>query len=94
MSNLIRFISSQFSTLELFYNAKVKQYLPSTSGNGEKGQGLVEYALILVLVAIVVIVILALLGPAIGNVFSNIYCEVFYAGDGLEGTYCGGGSIG
>jgi len=38
----------------------------------EKGQGLVEYALILVLVAIVVIVILALLGPAIGNVFSVI----------------------
>lgn len=38
----------------------------------EKGQGLVEYALILVLVAIVVIVVLALLGPAIGNVFSNI----------------------
>ena len=37
----------------------------------EKGQGLVEYALILVLVAIVVIVILALLGPAIGNVFST-----------------------
>ena len=38
----------------------------------EKGQGLVEYALILVLVAIVVIVILSLLGPAIGNVFSQI----------------------
>jgi pilus assembly protein Flp/PilA len=38
----------------------------------EKGQGLVEYALILVLVAIVVIAILALLGPAIGNVFSTI----------------------
>lgn len=38
----------------------------------EKGQGMVEYALILVLVAIVVIVILALLGPAIGNVFSQI----------------------
>jgi pilus assembly protein Flp/PilA len=38
----------------------------------EKGQGLVEYALILVLVAIVVIVILAVLGPTIGNVFSNI----------------------
>ena len=38
----------------------------------EKGQGLVEYALVLVLVAIVVIVILALLGPAIGNVFSQI----------------------
>ena len=38
----------------------------------EEGQGLVEYALILVLVAVVVIVILALLGPAVGNVFSNI----------------------
>ena len=38
----------------------------------EKGQGLVEYALILVLVAIVVIAILLLLGPIIGNVFSNI----------------------
>jgi len=38
----------------------------------EKGQGLVEYALILVLVAVVVIAILTLLGPAIGNVFSTI----------------------
>jgi len=37
-----------------------------------QGPGLVEYALILVLVAVVVIVILALLGPAIGNVFSNV----------------------
>jgi pilus assembly protein Flp/PilA len=42
-------------------------YLPR-----EEGQGLVEYALILVLVAIVVIVVLALLGPAIGNIFSTI----------------------
>ena len=38
----------------------------------EDGQGLVEYALILVLVAVVVIAILSLLGPAIGNVFSTI----------------------
>jgi pilus assembly protein Flp/PilA len=38
----------------------------------EKGQGLVEYALILVLVAIVVIAVLLLLGPIIGNIFSNI----------------------
>jgi pilus assembly protein Flp/PilA len=38
----------------------------------EKGQGLVEYALILVLVAIVVIAVLTLLGPLIGNVFSTI----------------------
>jgi pilus assembly protein Flp/PilA len=38
----------------------------------EEGQGLVEYALILVLVAVVVIVILALVGPAVGNIFSNV----------------------
>ena len=38
----------------------------------EKGQGLVEYALILVLVAIVVIAVLMLLGQIIGNVFSTI----------------------
>jgi len=38
----------------------------------EEAQGLVEYALILVLVAIVVIAILLVLGPIVGNVFSNI----------------------
>ena len=38
----------------------------------EKGQGLVEYALILVLVAIVVIAALTILGPRIGKVFSSI----------------------
>jgi len=40
--------------------------------NKEQGQGLVEYALILVLVAIVVIAALMLLGPVIGNTFSSI----------------------
>ena len=38
----------------------------------ERGQGLVEYALIIALVAVVVIGILILLGPAIGSIFSNI----------------------
>ncbi len=38
----------------------------------EKGQGLVEYALILVLVAVVVLAVLVVLGPIIGNVFTNI----------------------
>jgi pilus assembly protein Flp/PilA len=42
----------------------------------EKGQGLVEYALILVLVAVVVIVVLAILGPSIGQVFSNIITAI------------------
>ena len=38
----------------------------------EKGQGMVEYALILVLVSIVVIVILLTMGRQIKNVFSNV----------------------
>jgi len=43
-------------------------YLPKH----EEGQGLVEYALILVLVVIVVIAIVAIMGPQIGNIFSRI----------------------
>jgi pilus assembly protein Flp/PilA len=42
----------------------------------QDGQGLVEYALILVLVALIVIVVLAILGPAIGNIFSQIVSVV------------------
>ena len=38
----------------------------------QRGQGMVEYALILVLVSIVVIVILLTMGNQIQNVFSNI----------------------
>ena len=38
----------------------------------EKGQGLVEYALILVLIAIVVITVLGLLGEQVNNVFQDI----------------------
>jgi len=38
----------------------------------EEGQGMVEYALILVLISIVVIVILSTLGKTVNNVFSNV----------------------
>jgi pilus assembly protein Flp/PilA len=38
----------------------------------EKGQGLVEYAIILALVAIVVIAVMNLLGPKLGNTYSMI----------------------
>jgi len=38
----------------------------------EEGQGIVEYALILVMVAIVIIGILVILGPGVGNLFSNV----------------------
>ncbi|HEX2906177.1 MAG TPA: hypothetical protein VHO69_04910 [Phototrophicaceae bacterium] len=44
----------------------------------EKGQGLVEYALILVLVAIVVIVALSALGPQIAQTYGDIQCSLKY----------------
>ena len=36
------------------------------------GQGLVEYAMIIMLIGIVVIVVLAIYGTGVGNMFSNI----------------------
>jgi len=53
----------------------------------EKGQGLVEYALILVLVAIVVIAALMILGPIIGNTFSTV-------NNSLSTVNTGGGTSG
>jgi len=42
----------------------------------EKGQGLVEYALILVLVAVVILAVLLILGPIIGNTFSKVNSDL------------------
>jgi pilus assembly protein Flp/PilA len=38
----------------------------------ERGQGLVEYAIILALIAIVVIAVMRLMGPKLGNTYSLI----------------------
>jgi pilus assembly protein Flp/PilA len=38
----------------------------------EKGQGLIEYAIILSLVALVVIAVVYLLGPRVGNIYSTV----------------------
>lgn len=46
------------------------------SSEREAGQGLVEYALILVFVGIVVMALLVVLGPAISNMFDTIYQSV------------------
>lgn len=43
---------------------------------GQRGQGLVEYALIMVLVAVVVMVALVLLGPALSGVYCNVIQEL------------------
>jgi len=45
----------------------------------EKGQGLIEYALILVLIAVVVIGVLTLLGGKISDVFNSINSKLTIA---------------
>lgn len=50
------------------------------SSKNEKGQGLIEYAIILALVAIVVIAVMRILGPKIGNTFSTINASLQIGG--------------
>ena len=38
----------------------------------ERGQGMVEYALLIVLLAIVVVFMIDLMGTAVGNMYSSI----------------------
>jgi pilus assembly protein Flp/PilA len=42
----------------------------------QSGQGLVEYALVIIMVAILVIVILVFLGPVVGDLFSNVVSDI------------------
>jgi len=42
----------------------------------ERGQGLVEYAFIILLVVIVVIVVLVVLGPLVGNMFTKLNSNI------------------
>jgi pilus assembly protein Flp/PilA len=49
----------------------------------DRGQGLVEYALILVLVAVVVIAILLMVGPVVGSVFSNVVQHLGFIDSGV-----------
>lgn len=51
---------------------QVKNFIDSLKERQEDGQGLIEYALIIVLIAIVVIVALLVLGPTIANVFNRV----------------------
>ena len=44
--------------------------------NSEKGQGLLEYALIIVLIALVVILAVTLFGTTLGNTFNFITNQI------------------
>ncbi|PKN91915.1 MAG: hypothetical protein CVU44_16620 [Chloroflexi bacterium HGW-Chloroflexi-6] len=88
IANPVRFVSYAIpeSPLLVIENLWLKDYNESTIFcskevvvvlfRKETGQGLLEYALILVLVAIVVIAAVSLLGPTIGNMFSDINASI------------------
>jgi len=52
----------------------------------QKGQGLVEYALILALVAVAVVIILLSVGPAITQYFMDVNCTLKWKGSGRAFT--------
>lgn len=56
---------------EMFHSAHLRRL-----GTSQEGQGLVEYALILVLVVLVVFIVVVWIGPWIGNVFSNVIFNI------------------
>jgi pilus assembly protein Flp/PilA len=51
---------------------RLRLFYADSDSSREEGQGMVEYALILVLIAVVVIVILTVVGNQVSNVFSNV----------------------
>ena len=53
-----------------------KVYLNLQSDEMDVGQGLVEYAMILVMVSVVMVVLLTVLGPSIQNIFKNILFHI------------------
>jgi pilus assembly protein Flp/PilA len=57
--------------LKLYF--RLRQLMNSYS---PRGQGLVEYALLIILVGVVIMVVLNLFGPAVGNMFSNIIMNI------------------
>ncbi|MFQ3566252.1 MAG: Flp family type IVb pilin [Aggregatilineales bacterium] len=52
--------------LRTAFTATIRHQIPN------EGQGLVEYALILVLVVIVAFIVVTLIGPWVGNVYSDV----------------------
>lgn len=63
-----------------------RKILNKFSISQEEGQGLVEYALILVLVAVVVIAILLTVGPAV----AQVYCKI---ANSLQAGSCVSGGV-
>lgn len=53
-----------------------KIYLNRHTNRLDVGQGLVEYAMLLVMVSVVMVTLLAVMGPQIQNIFRNIMVNI------------------
>jgi pilus assembly protein Flp/PilA len=61
---------------ESLFRIPCKEGIPMLPTSQPKGQGFLEYALIIMLVVVIVIVVLAILGPQVGKMYSNIIVGV------------------
>jgi pilus assembly protein Flp/PilA len=64
----------------------------SSNNKTEKGQGLVEYAIILALVAIVVIASMSILGPKVSGTFARVNSALDFGGSPNWSQICVGNS--
>lgn len=75
---MIKLIVSYGAALIAYLRSGFSKLLPEKSRQPrlqtQRGQGLVEYALVLVLVAVVIIAILTVLGPQVGGTFFKVEC--------------------
>ncbi|MCZ7545787.1 MAG: pre-peptidase C-terminal domain-containing protein [Anaerolineae bacterium] len=55
----------------------------SPKDSRQRAQALIEYALIIAMVSMAVVAILALVGPAVSNVFSNVVEQINYGGSAV-----------
>ncbi len=70
------FSSMYFATRYLLTSLRSQGISFPTLSTGKRGQGMVEYALILVLVAVVIIAVVSILGHQISNVFIRVECKI------------------
>ena len=63
---------NSYLALRIAVDNVVNRIASRISLSRQRGQGMVEYALILVLIAVVVIVVLGVTGKRVNNVFSNV----------------------
>jgi pilus assembly protein Flp/PilA len=64
------------ATMEMSIPVFSKEVMPMQFTPHDHGQGLAEYAIILMLIALVVIILLATFGELVGNMYSDLVSQI------------------